>query len=89
MGTPKWFGRISNADPSDLPVGAMQSQDNFECLIPGRLTGRRGKRPVVFDNAISDTTNTIIAMARFKTGHADWIVYEDSAGNVKIGRNPA
>lgn len=89
MSTPKWLGQISNADPADLPPGAMQSQYNFECIVPGRLTGRKGKRPVVFDNAISDTAYTAIAMARFKAGHGDFVVYEDSNGNLKIGRNPA
>jgi len=85
----KWLGQISNHDGSDLPLGAFESIDNFELLTPGSLVGRRGKRPVVFDNAIAATTNTIISMTRFRTGHADWIVYEDSAGNLKIGRNGA
>jgi hypothetical protein len=82
----QWRGLVSNADAHDIPSGAAQELSNMIVRAPGTLEVRKGNRPVTFGNAIAATSNTIIAMVSYHGQLGDHVVYEDSAGNVKIGR---
>ena len=81
-----WKGLISNADPHDIHPGAGQEVSNLLVLAPGTMEARKGVRPVTFGNAIAATTNSIITMVAYKGQTGSHVVYEDSAGNVKVGR---
>jgi hypothetical protein len=75
--TSKFLGRISFADPNDLPPGAFVIQDNLECFYPGRLTARRGLSQ-------QSTSGNIIAMYYYRVGGVDKLVWEDTSGNIKF-----
>lgn len=45
----QFVGMFSNADPLDLPDGAMPEQVNMTCLLEGELRCRDGFRDVTFD----------------------------------------
>lgn len=80
-------GLVSNRDPADQPHAPVAGQ-NMRMHRPGLLTVRKGIKPLAFSNVIADTTNSIIAGFGYHRPDANYFVYEDSAGNVKIGRNP-
>lgn len=44
-----WLGQISNADPEDLPEGAVEKQVNLHCPRQGILQVRKGLREISFD----------------------------------------
>ncbi len=82
-------GRISNADPADIPLGAAVDQENFDCLIPGRLTGRKGKRLLTFAAASGATSSaTVRSMIRFQGPINDQIVYANSSGELVVVSTP-
>lgn len=82
-------GLATNANPHSLPAGAAQVQTNIVCTIAGQLTVRKGMRPTAFINAITATTHSVLAMVEHIRPQGDFVVYEDSAGNIKAGRNPS
>lgn len=87
----KWPGRISDADPTDLPPGGMVAQDNWESLIPGRLTVRKGLRRVTFTNDAAPSTVSsadIISLHRHHHGVEDVFPYQLDDGSVCVGTGP-
>lgn len=82
------WGLVSNRSPHKAPAAPVVL-DNCESLSPGRLTARRGLKQITFSNSTTAVTDDIIAMQRFQTTTGDWIIYETSAGAVKIGRDPS
>lgn len=42
MAERRWRGLITNADAHDLPPGAAVLQTNLTCVVPGKLTPRKG-----------------------------------------------
>lgn len=85
----QWLGRLSNADPHDIPPGGAQLQNNWQCLVPGVLSGRAGMRAVTFSNSTTASTNEIIGQYTFHTPRADFVVYQLSDGTVKAGSSPS
>jgi len=84
----RFGGLVTNEDPHDLKPGQMQAQQNIQVLSAGRLQCRRGMRHVHFANGIPPTSYTVISMAVLIKPEASLILYEDSNGNVRCGRNP-
>lgn len=82
-------GQVSSIDPHDLPKGAMVSQINMTCEIAGQLACRKGTRPISFDNGITSTSAEVIGVTYFRRPEADWIIYQDTDGNIKAGRTPS
>ena len=82
----QWRGLYTNADPHDLHPGASAEQTNIEIRSPGVLQVRKGIRPVTFANAISSTTDEVIAMTAYHRPEAEWVLYELSSGLLKAGR---
>jgi hypothetical protein len=84
----EWPGRESNKSPHLKPTGA-QEADNVVVFCPGELRVRPGMRPVTFANAISAVTDEVIVMSRFQHALGEFVLYETSAGAIKIGRDPS
>lgn len=78
-------GLVTNANPHAIPPGAAQVQTNIVCTIAGQLTVRKGMRPTAFANATTATTHSVIGMIEYIRPEANYVVYQDSAGNVKAG----
>lgn len=85
---PEFPGFVSNRDPADAPQAPVAGQ-NMRMHRPGLLVPRKGFKPLAFGNAISDTSDAIIAGFGYHRPDAEFFVYEDSAGAVRTGRNPA
>lgn len=85
----QWLGRLSNADPHDLPVGGAQLQNNWQSLVPGVLSGRNGMRAATFANSTTASTNEVIGQYAFHTPKTDFTVYMLSDGTVKAGSTPS
>jgi hypothetical protein len=86
--TRTWNGRISNASPHMLPLGAAVDQNNVRCQVEGQLDVRPGLMPITFSNAITAVTDEIIAMYQVPGELTDVVLYETSAGALKMGRTP-
>lgn len=87
---PQFSGQVSNADPADIPAGALAALDNWQPLIPGRLSGRKGMVPVTYSNTPGATaTADVIAMGVMRMGSQELLVYENDAGELCLGKNPA
>lgn len=84
-----WPGRLSNADPHDLPVGGAQVQTNWQSLVPGVLSGRGGMRALSFANTTTASTNEVISQYTLHTAKTDFIVYQLSDGTLKAGSSPS
>lgn len=85
----KFPGRISDADPSDIPPGAFVSQDNWESLVSGRLTVRKGFVRAVFTNETgAPGTGTVIALHRHHFGVSDTYLYQLDDGSIHVGLGP-
>lgn len=85
----KFSGLATNQDRHDLEPGQMMVQSNLEIFKPGKLVVRNGLRPAVFDNAIvPSAVYDAISIAYFRVPEADYIIYEDTNGNLKLARNP-
>jgi len=83
------FGGLNSGDDShDLKPGEMQSQVNLQMFTSGRLQCRRGMRLTAFENAITSTSNHVLSIAMLIKPEANLFVYEDSGGNVRVGRKP-
>jgi len=83
-----WAGRISNASPHMLPLGAAVEQANVRCQVEGQLDVRPGLRPVSFANGIAATTDEIIVCYQVPGDLTDVVLYETSGGALKMGRSP-
>ncbi len=87
----QWPGLISNADTHDLPPGGAVIQENFGCVTPGKLTGRKGLRAAMFSNAHTDEaapTTGVIALHVMSTPLGEVVVMLAEDGKVRIGRRP-
>lgn len=80
-------GLVTNANPHAIPPGAAQTQTNVVCTVAGQLNVRKGMRPALFGNAVTGTTHAVISMAEYIRPEANFVVYEDSDGNIKAGRD--
>jgi hypothetical protein len=73
-------GIVSNADPFDLPPGAMQVQENMQVRRAGELQVRNG----LTDYGVTrSSTRNIISLYKFNRPDADWFVWQDALGNVE------
>ena len=83
-----WAGRISNASPHMLPLGAAVEQANCRCQVEGQLDVRPGLRPVTFGNAIAATTAETISMYAVPADLNELVLYQTSDGAIHVGRSP-
>ena len=79
-------GLESDRNPHNTPAAAVSL---LNTRVGTELAVRKGLKPTAFSNAISATSNSIIAMSAIHGPEAEIAIYEDSAGNVKIGKNPS
>ena len=82
-------GLMTNADPHDVPPGAAQVQTNFQSLIPGQLTVRKGVQPSTDFTPSSPSTNDLIAIAGYVRPEGNVVLIQDNAGNLKAFRSAA
>ncbi len=83
-----WAGRISNASPHMLPLGAAVEQTNCRCQTEGQLDVRPGLRKCTWTNAIADTVHELIVLYAVPGDLSDLVLMEDSNGNLKVGKGP-
>jgi hypothetical protein len=85
-----WPGLMTNADPHDLPAGAAVVQINCYARRPGELSVRRGHRIVEFDDPGNGSVvdSQIISLAAVGQPQADYIVFLNTLGQVRIAKNP-
>lgn len=81
----KWLGRISNKSPHTNPAAGVEC-NNLSTVVPGELRVRKGMRTVTFSNDQASTTNDVISMTSFNHPVGQMVIYEDSGGNVRIGK---
>lgn len=79
-------GLATNADPRDIGVAASQEQTNMLCLVNGQIQCRGGNRPAVFANGIASVSGQVIGAFYFQTPSADWVVFQQADGTVRVGR---
>lgn len=82
-------GLVTNLDPFDVPPGMAVRMQNVTTVVPGQLTARKGHAAATFSNAISSTTDEVVAMYYYPAIIADWIVYTLDSGAIKAGRSPS
>lgn len=75
-----FLGRISNADPHDIPPGAMQLQDNIVSRKMGQLDVRDGIQATDIARAAGDD---IISMVRFDRPDRTYLVWHTSTGKIQ------
>ena len=83
-----WLGLLPNASPHRPKPGAAREQMNLRIHVPGQAEVRGGLKPVTFSNATTSTSHEVISMVGYHRPDAAWIVFEDSSGNVRAGKNP-
>ena len=81
----EFAGFASNRDPHDSPEVAVSGK-NMRTHIPGLLSARKGCKPVTYSNADTATTNDAIAAIGVRNEIGDMVIYEDSAGNLVVGK---
>lgn len=81
-------GLMTNADAHDLGTRYARTQTNMTSLVPGELRVRKGHTSVDFANEQASSAGNILAMCRYDVPHARFVVYFDSLGNLRAGRNP-
>lgn len=81
-----FVGRVSDADPHDIPPGAAQLQVNMTCTRSGILTGRGGMRPISYAATTTAVTQNVISVMRLDRPEANWVLYLNTAGVLKAGR---
>lgn len=84
----KWPGLITNASPYALPPGAAVTQVNVQVRTPGNITVREGLAAVTW-SSISAGTQPIIRAFRAPCGGQERVVYQDSAGQVRVAVGPS
>jgi hypothetical protein len=97
MDIKQFVGRISNADPHDIPPGGFVELDNLTCIVPGQLTGRNGCRELLIDNRREYSEDPPVApydnvqgLASYflQRGEANWILWQRSDGSIHAGKHP-
>lgn len=88
VGFDDWLGILPNASPHRPKPGAAVEQVNLRIHVPGQAEVRGGLRPVAFTNATTATTHEVIAAFGYQRPDAGYVIYEDSGGNIRAGKNP-
>lgn len=83
----KWAGLVTNASPYSLPPGAAVTQVNLQALSPGQLTVRQGVAAVSFASHTGSTQSIVRAFCYPR--ETDSVVYQNSAGEVRVARSPS
>ena len=83
----KWAGLVTNASPYAIPPGAAVTQVNLQCIRPGELACRRGSTAVTFSSH-TGSTSPVVSMLRVP-GLAESLVYQNSAGEIRIAKGPS
>jgi hypothetical protein len=82
----KWAGLVTNASPYAIPPGAAVTQVNLQAIMPGQLTVRPGHNAVTFT---SNTGGTLPVRSAIRYPTENAVIYQDSAGLIRVGRGPA
>lgn len=89
---------LKGASITDFPGLASDRNPHVEPAVPvavlnarlgSELKVRKGLLPVAFSNEDTDTAYSIISMFGLHGPEAEIVVYQDSNGSVKIGKNPS
>jgi hypothetical protein len=83
----KWAGLVTNASPYAIPPGSGVTQVNLQVLAPGKVSVRPGMTSVTFTSH-TGSTQSIVSMFRYPRS-SEAIVYQNSAGQIIVGVNPA
>jgi hypothetical protein len=79
-----FLGMMSNADPHDIPSGALRYQLNMVVRKAGELRGRAGLEPAFGTRAVNDN---IISLFRFDAPNGTHYVYQTSSGKIIARKN--
>lgn len=82
----KWAGLVTNASPYAIPPGAAVTQVNLQAIMPGLLTVRPGHNAVTF---ASNTAGTAPIRSAMRYPNENAVIYQDSAGVIRVGKGPA
>lgn len=82
-------GLVTNSDPRDIGLGASQNQLNMQCLVSGQIQCRGGNRPVTFSNGIASVAGQVIGMFYFQTPSDPMVIWQQSDGSIRVGKNAA
>lgn len=84
----KWPGLITNASPYAIPAGAAVRQVNVQVIRPGELSARDGLAAVTW-SSVSAGTLPIRRSFRAPCGGQERLIYQDSAGAVRVAVGPS
>lgn len=84
----QFMGRVSNASPHLVPLGAGVEQDNIRCQVPGQLDVRPGVRPVTFSNTTTASTAECQTGYFYNAPIGSSVIYQLSDGTIKFGKSP-
>ena len=81
-----WPGLATNRDEHDAPQAAISGL-NMRTHVPGKLTVRKGCKPVTYTNVDTATTDDAISAfgVRQEVG-GDMVIYFTSGGNVEVAK---
>ena len=80
-------GTASNRSPHAAPTAPV-TQTNMRSIKPGSLQVRKGNKPLTFTTD-TDRSASIIAMFAHRRADDEFVLYEDSDGKVRVGKNPS
>lgn len=83
----KWAGLVTNASPYAIPPGAAVTQVNLQAIVPGQISVRPGTASVSFATHAA-TTSPVVRMFRYPRDTEN-VVYQNSLGQIRVGRSPA
>lgn len=83
------FGGVISNRSEHIAPEQFVTYENLQTLVPGKLTPRKGIRPIIFTPTISPSSNDCIAMYAFRTPMSESIVWENTNGDLQIGYSPA
>ncbi len=86
--TTEFGGLAKNLSPHRTPLGKAVTATNVRCTNVGQLDVRKGNYPVTFGNATTAAAYPIMAMYHYQAADVDWILYEDTNGNLRAGKSP-
>jgi len=82
----KWLGRMSNADPHDIPEGGAQIQNNLQCLREGVLSVRGGVQSSSNFTDGSPGTDSLISIYGYVRPEGNGVLCVESDGRLSFRR---
>ena len=79
-------GVISNRSPHDAPQ-VCSVFENVQALASSILQVRKGMKPLTASNQSGPSANEVISMYGFSIPSGEHVIYLDSAGNLRAGKD--